>query len=200
MEIHSPRIEGGGCHWPKEFSKMEVQLRGQSCSRKRFMTCKWPQESSPALLKDLSQKGSLPSSIFSKVVSLVGFPWSSAFTIQWHIIKIIECPDYIVSQTKLWNHVILVLERTFLITCNPVIGYMRQWFAQDHTVSCGRSPHSTQGHSQLSLFALVCGSHWLTGFTISESVNWMTTNLPCPLCGNLPTLLHHLTIILQWYF
>ena len=27
MEIHAPLMEGGGCHWPKDFSNMRVQLR-----------------------------------------------------------------------------------------------------------------------------------------------------------------------------
>lgn len=26
MEIHAPVTEGGGCHWPEDFSKMRMQL------------------------------------------------------------------------------------------------------------------------------------------------------------------------------
>ena len=26
MEIHAPVTEGGGCHWPEDFSNMRVQL------------------------------------------------------------------------------------------------------------------------------------------------------------------------------
>lgn len=38
MEIHAPMMEGGGCHWPKDFSNMRVQLRPDL---KDFLWSKW---------------------------------------------------------------------------------------------------------------------------------------------------------------
>lgn len=77
---------------------------------------------------------SLPSNVFAEVVSFVGFLQSPAFTIQSYIIRIIEGSDYILFQIKSWNYRMVVLERTFLIKCNPVVAYVRKWFAQDPTV------------------------------------------------------------------
>lgn len=85
-------LEGGGCHWPKDFSTMGVQLLldlrtscdlgGQACSRECFMNCKLPPNSSSALLNYQPQRGSLPSNALAKVVSLVVFSLSPSFMIQ----------------------------------------------------------------------------------------------------------------------
>ena len=123
MEIHAPVMEGGGCHWPKE-SAAASRFKGLSMIQVGSLS---PETvAGPANGRRKAALGP-----FVELVPLVGFiPGLQPLKIQGLIITRIECPDYILSQIKAWNHRMLGLERTFLSMPHPAVGYTREWFSQ----------------------------------------------------------------------